>query len=374
MIGEISHMAQVLLWKQIFSDYHNLDLSLSRKQVTRYLSNVSGNKIRVKITNKYGRTPLILTNLSLSTTKQFHDSYAFSLHGEQLFSIPAGETRWTDWLSFDTLANHPIYFSIEAKNKQNSIFTLANTLDNQIIEVLQPLNDDYPTFYYGIESIEVDTSQSPKLLAFFGDSLTSQGYFTGELTQRLYQAFPNKLTTMNAGISGNRLLREGNSISEWSSSFGEAGIVRFKKDVLSSSPDIVLFLAGINDLFHPGAGTPSQELPSTNELISGIKFVQELCEESGCLFCPVTLSPFKGSSNHGIASWSPEKEKIREDINHYILTLPHAIHLAEFTCDEVDSALLKECLDSGDHLHFSSLGGKTIGAYLFTFLTKTIFQ
>ena len=366
-------MSQVLLWKQIFSNYHNLSLPLNQEQRTSYLSNVSGNQLRVSLTNEFGQTPLTVTKISVSATEDFTCEQLLSLNGQQVFSIPAGETCWTDWISFDSKVSQSLYFSIKATNDSNGCFTLANTLDNRIVNVLQPLADEYPTFYFGIESIEVTTSASPKLLTFFGDSLTSQGYFTSELTRLLYKEFPNELTATNAGISGNRLLRAGNSISEWSDSFGEAGINRFKKDVLDFSPDIVFFLAGINDLFHPGAGSPTEELPTAKEIIHGIQSLQKLCEKNGAIFCPATLTPFKGSTNHGIPSWTPEKERIRNEVNQFILTLPHAIHLARFTCEE-DLASLKKDFDSGDHLHFSSFGGKKIGAYAADSLAKLISQ
>ncbi|MCP6769160.1 GDSL-type esterase/lipase family protein, partial [Klebsiella pneumoniae] len=66
---------------------------------------------------------------------------------------------------------------------------------------------------------------------------------------------------VNAGISGNRLLRDGEGLS---------ALARFERDVLSwTNATHVIVMAGINDIGWPGAPNlaPAHEAVSAEEII-----------------------------------------------------------------------------------------------------------
>lgn len=360
-----------ILWQQVFSNYHNLNYTLDKPQRLRFLHNVTGNRLRFEVTNQYDDQPLTIESLRISRTADFGQAISVALKGQTTFTIPAFSKEWTDWMVFPVQAGESLYLEIKAQNQKGTINTLASSLDHRLVETLDYKDDIQQNFYFGVTEIEAETS--PKVtIGFFGDSLTNQGYFSNQATAMLYEVYPNEVTAFNAGISGNRMLLAGNSESEWNESFGIAGIDRFEEDVLEKNPQIVVSMIGINDLFHPGAGCPENELPAAEVLMASIKAIADVCAEKEITFVPMTITPFKGAVNREISSWNSEKETIRLAVNEFIRTYPHCIDLAAQIEETADPAVLQEFYDCGDHLHFSPSGAAVIGTEVFHHLKPFI--
>lgn len=355
---------QQILWKQTFSNYHNIKYNLDSKQYLRFHHNITGNQIQFELTNQYDEVPLEIESLRVSHLPDFKDSVTVTLENSESFTIPELSNICTDYINFNLQAGVPIYIELLAHNKKNIINSLGSTLDTYLVKPASLSNNNESNFYFGISGINAKTTEKITI-GFFGDSLTNQGYFSNKVSQQLYTSLPNNITTFNAGISGNRLLLPGTSVSEWNKSFGNAGIERFHCDVLENNPDIVISLIGINDLFHPGAGAPLEDLPTIDKMISGIEKLRNDCLKRGVTYIPVTITPFKGATNRGIYSWNNKKEQIRLQFNHYLKSLPYCIDLAEEVADVNDPALLNQAFDSGDHLHFSQKGSYHIGTFIY---------
>ncbi|MFD1899452.1 GDSL-type esterase/lipase family protein [Enterococcus termitis] len=201
-------------------------------------------------------------------------------------------------------------------------------------------------------------------IAFFGDSLTNQGYFSDHVLHSLYQT-DLPITGFNAGISGNRLLLAGTANSQWKESFGLAGVQRFRDNVITHQPDIVIGLIGTNDLLHPGTGSSIAELPSAEQMITGYQRLYNEADANNTSYIALTIPPFGNSSNHDVPAWNNEKEILRQTINTWLLAQPNTIDSASFLTDADHPHLLKEAVDCGDHIHFSENGGKLLGTYIF---------
>lgn len=353
-----------ILWQQVFSNYHNLNFSLAKPQRLRFVHNVTGDQLRFELTNQYDTQPLEVDSLRISSDPDFTNAVFVTRGGEMTFSIPPFSKAWTDPITFSTEAGMPLYLEISAHNESGVINTLASSLDHRLVEVLDYKNEVQRDFYFGVTTVTAETT-AKMTIGFFGDSLTNQGFFSDQAATLLYEAYPNEVTTFNAGISGNRLLLAGNSASEWNESFGSAGIERFAADVLEKAPQLVVSMIGINDLFHPGAGCPENELPTANDLITAIKEIAEKCAAAGIIFVPMTITPFKGAVNREISSWKPEKETVRLAVNRFIRTYPNCIDLAAQVAEPADAASLQAVYDCGDHLHFSPQGAALIGTEIF---------
>ena len=360
-----------IVWQQVFSNYHNLNYNLDKPQRLCFLHNTEGDQLRLEMTNQYDEQPLIVDSLRISDNAHFEQAVTVTSEGMATFNIPAFSKIWTDTVSFPIHAGKPLYVEITVRNQKGTINTLASSLDHHLVEVLDYEDDIQQNFYFGITTIQAETS-SKMTIGFFGDSLTNQGYFSNQVATMLYEEYPNEVTTFNAGISGNRLLLAGNSKSEWNESFGPAGVERFKVDVLEKSPQLVVSMIGINDLFHPGAGCPENELPTADALIKAIKKLSEVCSERGILFVPMTITPFKGAVNREISSWNPIKEAIRSTVNDFIRSYPHCIDIAARIEQTDDVASLQGLYDCGDHLHFSPDGAVVIGTAVFNVLKPLI--
>jgi len=259
-----------------------------------------------------------------------------------------------------------LFIELSAHNTTNILATSAGVFSDKIIYSNSQLNGN---FIYGVSTIAIETEKPPFTIGFFGDSLTNQAYFTDQVLTNLYQTTAN-ISGFNAGISGNRLLRSGTGTSKWTPSFGPAGIQRFRNDVISYRPDLIISLIGINDLVHPGTNSPQTELPSTEQMIAGY---QQLYNEAMTHNIPIimlTIPPFAGSTNCNLPAWNHEKEALRLQINDWLTTHVPTIDIASFVADQTHPHRLAAKLDSGDHLHFSQAGGVRVGDWVTSQLRK----
>jgi len=228
------------------------------------------------------------------------------------------------------------------------------TISNALVKTTEA-DITVPKYFFGVSAIQVQSDREYRRLAFFGDSLTNQGNFSAPLSLSLESKF--NLMTANYGLSGNRLLRPGHSTSQWSTSFGEAGLIRFDNMLVDYQPNIVIFLEGINDLFHPGTGSPMSELPTADNILEAIYLLKRKCKQYDITFVPMTITPANGNT----AGWSDEKEKIRLDINTGLRAMPHVIDLDNLTSEDDKLASNFDC---GDHIHFSAEGGQIIAKHI----------
>ena len=159
-----------------------------------------------------------------------------------------------------------------------------------------------------------------RVVAAFGDSITHMSYVTNALTKRMYASYPGKVTMINSGIGGNRLVHDATYIEEVHqivSVFGEAGIRRFEKDVFEiDSVDSVLSLIGINDIMHPIQFEGRAEATPAAEIIGGYRTIAGIAHSHGAKIYGATITP-AGNSEFP-ASWLPAMEKSRLLLNNWI--------------------------------------------------------
>ncbi|MFC6322665.1 SGNH/GDSL hydrolase family protein [Companilactobacillus baiquanensis] len=345
-------------WLQEFSDYHNIyNINESGHQEITIFKPLATKEIRLLINNLYDNVPLKITKLTLN--KPGHKPMVVTVNGQSNFEIAPKTTQWTDWLNIDIKANDYLTINIYSPNK--TIHSLGSNLSESFTKVKNFSNRN-DGFFFGISAVQAQVQKKPIKIAFFGDSLTNQGFFSAPLSKEL--TYINRIVTANYGISGNRLLRPGSGKSQWVQSFGPAGVDRFDEMLMDFQPDIVIFMEGVNDLLHPGAGSPISELPTSKELIAGINELNLKCSQNNIIFVPMTVTPFRGNINNGIYAWNPKKEVIRQEFNKYIIqSFPYAVDLAPFVSDASQTRLAYE-FDSGDHIHTSKCGGKKIARFI----------
>lgn len=340
-----------LAWSKTMSDYENFCLEVDTIQKSTITHNVDGSLFRCTLSNEYGKVPLHIKSVqveSLGIKKEVLFDY------NQSVVIDIKKDLVSDVVEIEMRRGCPIHIWVELSFPQ-SVQTLGNCYSDKLICTNQNMH-----YYFGLRSIEINTLPHYHI-CFFGDSLTEQGYFTDAIALDSY-TYP-QISTYNCGISGNRLLYDANSESDWESTFNVSGIKRFEKDVYKNGvPDMVLFMEGINDLFHPGNGSPIEELPTASKLIEGIKHIQKICVKNKTILVVCTLTPFKGSVYHNKEAWDNHRELIRKEVNEYIKTLPYFVDLDVI---EDGQGSLKLFYDSGDHLHFNKQGGQKIGQYIF---------
>lgn len=195
----------------------------------------------------------------------------------------------------------------------------------------------------------------------FGDSITDG--FQGELapvlpvasTINLNRRYPDdlarrlldagsRLSVVNAGISGNEILR--NSVVPI---FGPAGVSRFERDALDQ-PGVgtVIVLEGINDIGQ------SQARPAA--LIAGYNRVIALAHARGVRILLGTLTPDEGTLEPG---YGTPGEPTRVAVNAWIRTQHAADGIIDFdkaVRDPSHPARQLKAYDGGDQIHFTPAG------------------
>ncbi len=101
---------------------------------------------------------------------------------------------------------------------------------------------------------------------------------------------------VNAGISGNRLLRDGD---------GASALRRFERDVLSwPNATHVIVMAGINDIGWPGAPAlaPASEAVHVDEIVGAYTQLIARARARGLKIFGATLAPFEDTTIAGYFS------------------------------------------------------------------------
>jgi len=194
---------------------------------------------------------------------------------------------------------------------------------------------------------------SSRTLVTFGDSLTDGGDVARPWPAELASRLPRGVAVVNAGISGNRLLRGG---------MGASGLDRFEKDVLARSRvRWVTVLEGTNDLGFAGSVEPGTAAPTAAELIGAYRQLIDRAHAAELKIYGGTLPPFEGTTTPGY--FTPEKEVVRQAVNAWIRTsgaFDAVIDFDQVLRDPAHPARLLPAFDSDDHLHPSAAGHRAM--------------
>jgi lysophospholipase L1-like esterase len=203
------------------------------------------------------------------------------------------------------------------------------------------------------------TAPGTPVVVAFGDSLTEGGGavphpWPAVLAERLARRTgASPIRVVNAGISGNRLLRE---------DFGPSGLRRFERDALGE-PGIrwVIVLEGTNDLGFAGSVEPGAARVKAEDLIGGYRQLIARARAAGVKIYGGTLPPFEGA---GSGYFAPDKEPVRQAVNAWIRSSGELDGVVDFDAavrDPGRPSRLRPGYDDGDHLHLNPAGHTALG-------------
>lgn len=208
-----------------------------------------------------------------------------------------------------------------------------------------------------IAGVDVENAHPSRTVVAFGDSITDGVRATKDadmrwpdvLAERLEKAGMGHLGVANLGISGNRVLTDGNGLN---------ALARFDRDVLSV-PGVshVIVLEGINDLGGAWRSNETAKL-TADDIIDAYRQMIVRARDRGVKVIFATIAPNKGASN-----WSEWGEGVRAQVNQWIRTNREAHGFVDFDAairDPDDPQRMAKVYDGGDALHPGDAGFKAM--------------
>jgi lysophospholipase L1-like esterase len=161
-----------------------------------------------------------------------------------------------------------------------------------------------------------------------------------------------KLTVLNAGISGNRVLRDG-----LIPRMGPSGLSRLDRDVIGlAGVRTVIVLEGLNDLGQPPTATAAEIVGGLHQLVERLKAAR----------LRVLLGTLTPAGGFGVTTfWDSRGSAIRTEVNDWIRTQEVSDGVVDFDAavrDPADPSRLLPAYDSSDHAHPSTGGYKAMAA------------
>jgi lysophospholipase L1-like esterase len=330
-------------------------------------TSIGGERLRLKFSNAIGLPPVLLgeVHIALHTSGSAVDpatDRTVTFGGEHSIRIHPGALVVSD----------PIELKIPALTELAISVYLPQLTDSRSLHELG-LNTTYiasgnacaatsltPTetnrSYFWLHGLEVETDPDAAAIIAFGDSITD-GFATTADTHREWPALlaarlqqnsaTSHLGVVNAGISGNRVLRTG---------AGASALARFDRDVLTrESVQWIILLEGINDInFTALPGVPQEQRTTAVEIIEGLSQLVDRAHAHGIKVMGATLTPMGG-----LWLFNELTEGMRQDVNAWIRNSGKFDAIIDFdavTRDQAEPAQLREGHDSGDHIHPNDAG------------------
>jgi lysophospholipase L1-like esterase len=336
---------------------------------------VGGRHLRVRFSNEYGDVPLTLDAASIvqcdaAAAPARTVPLPLTFAGQKSVTVPPGAPMYSDAVDLPVAALSHVCISIYLAS-----LTLLSTvhfegLDTAVVSESGnfTLSASIPrsatsSNRFFVTAIDAMTPGDTCVVVTLGDSITDGDSSGVDRDRRWPDAFAEfasrhgnrPLAAVNAGISGNRLLRDG-------ASAGSGALARFDRDVLTV-PGItdLIVLEGINDIGWPGPFDIAAP-PSASELIRAYKQLIARAHARGIRVYGGTLTPFEGAVYPGY--YTATKEAIRAAVNDWIRRSRAYDAVIDFDAiarDPTHPDRLRGEFDSGDHLHLNDAGYAALG-------------
>jgi lysophospholipase L1-like esterase len=332
------------------------------RQVVRVTA--AGRKVRIRLTNEYGKAPLVIGAATLAHATPAGAStstpVALTFNGKSSITIPAGAPIYSDPVDLPVKALDSLSVSVFFPGKTGPC--TCHLTGSQIAYVSAPGDftkaDFTPTATLDqrlfLSEVEVEPVAPTPVLITFGDSITDGMRSSDNTNHRwpdiLAERLGGKIAVVPEAISGNQILTLGNPI------FGDPALVRLDRDLFSApGAKWVVVLEGINDL-----GMNPKARPTKDDLIAGYRQIVDRAHAHGLKIYGATLLPYKGA-----AYYSDEGEQTRQQVNAWLRSkdsfFDGLIDFDKLMDDPANPGKLRADQQSGDWLHPNDAGYKVMG-------------
>jgi lysophospholipase L1-like esterase len=345
---------------------------------------VGGTQIRIHFSNEYGSSPLLIGSATFAAPIDAASVKAGSIQsitfgGQNSITIPPGAPVISDPIAFPVHSGDEVSVSIyfpkrvatptlhalalkRAIVSQRGDSTRAEKIESGAVSESSIL----------VSALLVPAQPSQRAVVAFGDSTTdgdgstvdTDNNWPSNLVRRIARsAEGSKVAVVNAGVAGNRLLRDGALPS-----LGVNALARFDRDALAM-PGVthIVLLEGINDICFPGAKLGARSLAdpaeatTAKDVIDAYRQLISRAHSHGIKLIGGTITPCEGADIPGY--YSEAKEAIRQAVNKWIRTSGAFDGVIDFDAvvrDPNHPSQLLPRFASKDHLHPNDDGYKAM--------------
>ncbi|UNT01001.1 SGNH/GDSL hydrolase family protein [Streptomyces tubbatahanensis] len=338
---------------------------------------VGGTQARIQLSNLFGNRPLTISHATIALAAAPSNPTAaagsmrrLSFGNKPSVTIPAGGEVTSDAVrlnvphaadllvtTYSPTPSGPVTYHPYAR--QTSYVAGGDRTEDTSGTAF---NQQSPYWRY-LTAVDVWSNETDGAVAVLGDSITdgitsspgANHRWTDFLAERLRtERGAPRLSVLNSGISGNRVLVDG---SKFSPNNGPSGLTRVNRDVLSrTGVKVVVVEMGLNDIIKP----PRQRDPV--KIVNGLRDLVRQAHTRGLRVVGATLTPFGGHRGY-----TPRMDAVRRAVNEEIRAGKVFDAVVDFDAalrDPAHPERLRAAYDSGDHLHPSDNGYRAMAQAL----------
>lgn len=356
----------------VISPYEQIKLAESREFADETLRQIlhlagGGSAMRVRLTNRYGTTPLTIAAARIAVRKAgsaivADTARAVRFDGAASVVIAPGDDVLSDPIELPVAAGEDLMLSFHLPEP-----TGLATFSHQPGEITYVISGDHaddteltdaeevPARFF-VTGVDVLAPADTRIAVALGDSWFEGFGTTLSTNRRSIDVLNTRLThgwVVNNGISGNRLTAR---------EIGESGSTRFDSDArLVPGVTDVLLNFGINDLILGAMG--GQPSATTDELITAFTDLAQRSHAAGLRVHAATIGPYAGCVYPGLPL--TETQPTRAAVNEWLRTtdvFDSVFDVDRAVADPERPDYIRPAFDSGDGMHLNDAGAAAMAA------------
>ncbi|MFG2353326.1 SGNH/GDSL hydrolase family protein [Streptomyces sp. NPDC048521] len=320
---------------------------------------VGGTAVRVRLGNRLGTASLSLGAVTVALRRAAGPDAVpgtlrtVTFHGAPTVTVPPGQDTVSDPVPLPVPAAADLLVTVYTPGDSGPATYHHTALQTSYVALAgegRAADEDGAAYtkrisrWYYVTGVDVRGHARGSVVAF-GDSLTDGNGSTPDANHRWPDRLAehlsaHRLGVLNAGIAGNRLLRDGS---------GPSALVRLDADALDrAGVRALVVLEGINDI----KGTP--EANDAAAYADAYRTLVARAHARGIRVVGVTLTPYRG-----YPAYTDVGEAVRQRVNAFIRgggTFDAVADADAAVRDPADPTRILPGYDPGDHLHFNDAG------------------
>jgi lysophospholipase L1-like esterase len=346
------------------------DVKALTHQTLRQIVHVSvgGKAIRVKFSNLFGSTPLVIDKVHVAKTLggdaiQVESDKALRFAGQQAITIAPGQESWSDDLAVSVEPRSTLVVSMhvagtaELRTGHRFSRTTSYVAEGDQVSAARLIDPKPVLASFILTAVDVTREGKTPVIVAIGDSLTQGGSSTidafasyPEQLSDLLNASATPAAVVNSGIGGGRLVKD---------VFGPCGLCRLDRDVLQvSGATHAILLFGINDIsWSQGYSrliNDSTQVYGADVFIATLKQAIEKAKAAGLKVYVGTVFP-----QNTLLTATFAGQAMRTAMNDFIRTQTLSDGVVDFDAvlrDPAEPLKLNARYDSGDGTHPNDSG------------------